>query len=104
MLTALQLSVALATPRFAIITPQEVAPAPVYAMIGAGAVIVGGVLSVTSKKTSKKLDLPLPSAAVTRTGLWPRAAEVPAAGLWVSVTEPQLSLTTTPAVKSGTKA
>jgi hypothetical protein len=51
----------------------------------------GGVVSLTVNVVEQLLLFPAPSVAVTVIVCGPRPTNVPAAGLWVTVTDPQLS-------------
>jgi len=70
----------------------------------AGQVIVGGVVSFTVKVVVQVLLLPAPSVAVTVIVCAPRPTGVPAAGLCVTVTAPQLSEAVECDATSGTGA
>lgn len=70
----------------------------------AQAVIAGGVVSTTVSVAVQVVVLPLASAAVIVIVFGPRAAGAPAAGDCVTVVTAQLSVATTPLVKSGTLA
>jgi hypothetical protein len=68
------------------------------ALLFAGQLTVGAVVSLTVKVTLQVLLFPAPSVEVTVTVCGPSPTIVPAAGLWVTVTAPQLSeLTALPA-------
>ena len=74
---------------------------------GAQAVKAGGVASSTTKVAVQVELLPTASATVSVMTCEPLARAVPASGDWVTTKEPAavvLSVATTPAVKSGTKA
>ena len=78
-------------------------PVPVTTdWFGAQALITGGVTSLTVKVLVQVDVLPTASLTVIVTVVTPVPTVVPAAGLCVIVTDEQLSLATTPLVKSGT--
>src|SRR5438046_6620733 len=64
--------------------------APPLALVAAGHVTVGGVLSVTVKLVVQEALLPAASVAVTVIVCGPRPTSVPAAGDWARVIEPAL--------------
>jgi hypothetical protein len=66
--------------------------------------MVGAVVSTTVIVAVQVVLLPAASVAVIVTVFAPNAATAPAAGDWVTVTLPQLSFATTPAVTSGISA
>src|SRR3989442_92610 len=74
------------------------------AEVGAGQLTVGGVVSFTVNVVVHVLLLPDPSVAVTVIVCEPDPTIVPAAGLCVNVTAPQLSEAVAPEVTSGTAA
>src|SRR5438105_15908083 len=77
------------------------------ALVAAGQVTVGGVLSVTVKLVVQEALLPAASVAVTVIACVPTPTIVPAAGDWIKVISPaleQLSLTVTPLRMLGTAA
>lgn len=91
MVTALKpLSLALAAPNVAslMVTPQVVAPVPVETVMGGGAVIVGGVESLTVKVVVQVLTLLAASFTVTVIVVTPEPAIAPAAGLCVMINKP----------------
>jgi hypothetical protein len=96
--TPAQLSLALAVPsvpsRSPTVTPHDVAPAPVYNTLSAGAVIVGGVLSMTVMVCVELALLPAASVAVKTREMISGLAAEPApllVSLTVTVGVPQLS-------------
>jgi hypothetical protein len=96
MVTAEQLSVAVAVPRAALPTnfPQSVAPGPVVTVTAAGAVITGGVSSVTVTVCVAVAVFPLASVAVWVTVIVPTGKIFPdGTPLRVTVTPGQLSFT-----------
>src|ERR1051326_9150323 len=94
MLTLLALSEAFAVPNCASVTtaPQEIAPAPVFTVTFAGALSVGAVVSLTVNVTVVLRLFPAESVAVIVIVCGPTPTIVPATGLSVNVTGPQLSL------------
>jgi hypothetical protein len=96
MVTAEQLSTAVALPRFASLTnfSQLVAPGPVETVTAAGAVITGGVSSVTVTVCVAVAVFPLASVAVWVTVVVPTGKIFPdGTPLRVTVTPGQLSFT-----------
>jgi len=71
------------------------------AEVGPGATIVGAVVSVTVNVVAAFLLLPDESVAVTVIVCEPNPTRVPAAGLWVMLTAPQLSVAALPATTFG---
>jgi hypothetical protein len=71
------------------------------ALVGPGAVIVGAVLSITVNVVVAVLVLPALSVAVSVIVCAPTPTTVPASGLCVTVTGPQLSLAVVPATTLG---
>jgi hypothetical protein len=102
-LTLPALSVAVAVPSCVSVTTtlQVVAPAPVFTVTFAGALIVGAVTSLTVNVTVVVAELPALSVAVSVIVCVPTPTTVPASGLWVTVTGPQLSLAVVPATTLG---
>src|SRR5881394_3714670 len=81
--------------------------APALALVAAGHVTVGGVLSVTVKVVVQLALLPATSVAVTVIVCGPTPTSVPAAGDWLKVialAALQFSLTVTPLRTLGTAA
>ena len=69
--------------------------------------MIGLVFSITLKFALQVTKFPEASVTVISTGVIPVDTRVPAAGVWVMISEAvgvQLSEAITPAVKSGTKA
>src|SRR5256714_895834 len=101
-----ELSLATAIPSCASVTiaPQLVAPAPVFTVTFAGALIVGAVTSFTVKLVVAVLVLPTASVVVIVIICGPIPTTVPASGLCVMVTGPQWSLAVVLATTSGTVA
>src|SRR5204862_462870 len=64
----------------------------------------GGVLSLTAKLAVHMDSLLAASLTCSVTIVTPGVTELPAAGVWVTVTGPLQSVATTPAVKFGTDA
>src|SRR3982751_904389 len=91
-LPELSLEVAIPSCASVIIAPQVVAPAPVFTVTFAGALIVGAVTSFTINVVVAVLVLPTASVAVIVIVCGPIPTTVPASGLCVMVTGPQLSL------------
>ena len=105
-LTLPALSAALALPSCASVTrvPHEVAPTPVLAVTFAGAVSVGAVVSLIVNAVVAVLTFPTESVAVIVIVCTPTPTSVPASGLCVSVTGPQLSLAVAVATTLGIAA
>ena len=74
------------------------------ALVGAGQLTVGAVVSLTVNVVVHVLVFPELSVAVRVIVCGPSPTIVPAAGLWVTVTEPQLSDVVAPDLTSGTGA
>jgi hypothetical protein len=66
-------------------------------------VITGAVVSSTVRVVEHVVELPAASVAVRVTGKTPRPIGVPIVNDWVTVTEPQLSLTEAVLAMSGTR-
>src|SRR5882762_6963263 len=96
-----QLSVAVAAPGT---TCAAQVPGSVPVVILAGQLIVGGVVSLTVNVVVHELLFPEPSVAVRVIVCGPCPTMVPGAGLWVTVTAPQLSEVVAPDLTSGTGA
>src|SRR5205085_12661069 len=82
-------------------------PASALALVGAGQLTVGTVVSVTVKVVVQVALLPASSVAVTVIVCAPNPTSVPAAGNWLKViplVALQLSLTVTPPNTFGTAA
>src|SRR5712671_2754184 len=104
-LVPLQLSLALTPPRTSGTAARQLVSA--LALVGAGQITVGTVVSVTVKVVVQVALLVASSVAVTVTVIVfvPRPTSVPAAGLWLKVTPLvplHASLTVTPLNTSGT--
>src|SRR5207237_3556075 len=102
---ALQLSEAVTPPVTSGIAAWQCASAD--AVVGAGQLIAGGVVSTTVKVVTQLLLLLAASVAVTVIVCGPSPTVVPAAGLWVIMIDAegvQLSKAVTPPVTSGIAA
>src|SRR5213076_285524 len=104
-LVPLQLSLAVTPPKtFGTAAWQ---PAPALALVGAGQLTLGTVVSLTVNVVVQVALLPAASVAVTVIVFVPRPTSVPAAGDWLKVIAPdavQLSLAVTPPKTLGTAA
>src|SRR5438132_645567 len=87
--TALQLSAAVTPPVTSGIAAWQCASAD--AVVGAGQLTAGGVVSTTVKVVTQLLLLAAASVAVTVIVCGPSPTRVPAAGFWLSETALQLS-------------
>ncbi len=74
--------------------------APAATVVLLGQVMLGGVWSVTVTSKEQVAVRPAPSVAVKVMLCVPRPSGAPAAGDWVTVTAPQLSLAVAAPVKS----
>jgi hypothetical protein len=98
-----QLSVAVGAGKLTGILTAELFAGRLTTMF-AGQDSTGADVSFTVKLVFDELEFPAASTAVTVTWCVPKPTIVPAAGLCVSVTGPQLSEATVPEVKSGMAA
>lgn len=95
-----QLSVAVGVAKFTAMDVAEVLGGSVTTIF-AGQDKTGAVVSLTVTLVVAVLLFPAASVAVTVIWCVPNPTGVPAAGLWETVTEPQLSEAELPAVTSG---
>src|SRR5512140_1305568 len=105
LLAALQLSLTVTPPRTLGTTAWQLTSA--LALVAAGQVTLGGVVSLTVNVVVHVALFPASSVAVTVIVCGPRPTNVPATGLWLRVillAALQLSLTVTPPRTLGTAA